>query len=370
MKHDQKREKKSMELNKVIKKQRNHLGLTQEKVAIALGVSASAVYKWEKGLSCPDITLLAPLARLLKTDINNLLAFEEDLTPKEIGDFADCLSQVAINQGIEEGFTLAEEKLRHYPSSDTLYYTVAIILQGSLLLSTKEKKEKSAEEKYQQQIKTIEEWLLKAANSNEANVRELAQKSLIDSYLNKGEYKKAQNILEEIYESTINKKELQAKIFLKEGHYEESKKMLEELIFKTGFDAYQHITLLMTIALKEKDIKKAKALNEKLIAVVQTFDQWPYNQYVGTLEIAIEEKDREKTFETVEKILLSTEKNWDIGKSVLFEHIHKKTTDKDFFHKIRKMILSSMTQDDELDFLKESPKWDKMIEEYKKEYLP
>ena len=40
-------------------------GLTQEQVAQALGVSGPAVNKWERGACCPDLALLAPLARLL-----------------------------------------------------------------------------------------------------------------------------------------------------------------------------------------------------------------------------------------------------------------------------------------------------------------
>ncbi|MDQ9825231.1 helix-turn-helix transcriptional regulator, partial [Acinetobacter sp. 163] len=60
---------------------------TQEQVANCLGVSTPAVNKWENGNSCPDIELLCPLARLLKTDVNELLGFREDLTRLDIGFF-------------------------------------------------------------------------------------------------------------------------------------------------------------------------------------------------------------------------------------------------------------------------------------------
>ena len=63
-----------MKINEVIRQRRKELGLTQERVAELLGVSAPAVNKWENGNSYPDITLLPPLARLLKTDLNTLLS--------------------------------------------------------------------------------------------------------------------------------------------------------------------------------------------------------------------------------------------------------------------------------------------------------
>ena len=73
-----------MRINEIIKEKRSEQGLTQEQVAEYLGVSTPAVNKWERGNSYPDITLLAPLARLLKVDLNTLLSFNEELTEKEI----------------------------------------------------------------------------------------------------------------------------------------------------------------------------------------------------------------------------------------------------------------------------------------------
>ena len=56
-----------MEIGSVIREKRTAQGLTQEQVATALGVSAPAVSKWERGESFPEITLLPALARLLGT---------------------------------------------------------------------------------------------------------------------------------------------------------------------------------------------------------------------------------------------------------------------------------------------------------------
>ncbi|MDY4783902.1 helix-turn-helix transcriptional regulator, partial [Pygmaiobacter massiliensis] len=76
-----------MPLNAVVREKRKELGLTQEQVADYLGVTAPAVHKWEKGATYPDVALLPALARLLKIDLNTLLCFHEELSPKEIGLF-------------------------------------------------------------------------------------------------------------------------------------------------------------------------------------------------------------------------------------------------------------------------------------------
>ena len=78
-----------MKINETIRSRRKQLGLTQEEVASRLGVTATAVYKWEVGSCYPDITLLPALARLLGVDLNTLLCFQEDLSDEEIAAFAN-----------------------------------------------------------------------------------------------------------------------------------------------------------------------------------------------------------------------------------------------------------------------------------------
>lgn len=64
-----------LSIGKNIQTRRRAKHLTQEEVAHILGVSGATVSKWESESSFPDILLLAPLARLLDTTINDLLRF-------------------------------------------------------------------------------------------------------------------------------------------------------------------------------------------------------------------------------------------------------------------------------------------------------
>lgn len=48
-------------------------GMTQEKLAREMGVSAQAVSKWEHDQNYPDISLLVPLATFLGTTTDELL---------------------------------------------------------------------------------------------------------------------------------------------------------------------------------------------------------------------------------------------------------------------------------------------------------
>lgn len=52
---------------------RKEKGMTQEELALKMGVSAQAVSKWENDASCPDISLLPRLCRIMGITSDELL---------------------------------------------------------------------------------------------------------------------------------------------------------------------------------------------------------------------------------------------------------------------------------------------------------
>ena len=68
-----------MTIGDTIRKYRKENNMTQEDVAVSLGVSTPEVNKWERGVTMPDIALLAPLARLFHITTDQLLSFKSDL---------------------------------------------------------------------------------------------------------------------------------------------------------------------------------------------------------------------------------------------------------------------------------------------------
>ena len=107
-----------MKLNEQIREHRKKVGLTQEQVANYLGVSTPAVNKWESGSTYPYITFLAPLARLLKIDMNTLFTFPESLSKEEVGRFCNQIGEVVQAKGFQAGFSAATTKLQEYPNCD------------------------------------------------------------------------------------------------------------------------------------------------------------------------------------------------------------------------------------------------------------
>jgi transcriptional regulator with XRE-family HTH domain len=57
---------------------RRSAGLTQEMLADRLGVTSQAVSKWERQLSCPDVSLLPTMADVFDVTIDELFVIPDD----------------------------------------------------------------------------------------------------------------------------------------------------------------------------------------------------------------------------------------------------------------------------------------------------
>jgi len=68
-----------MDVKKVgefIKQKRKEKKLTQKELAQKLSITDRAISKWERGICCPDISLLKDLSSILGTSVNELLSGE------------------------------------------------------------------------------------------------------------------------------------------------------------------------------------------------------------------------------------------------------------------------------------------------------
>lgn len=74
---------KTINLNQQISILRKEKGLTQEELAVALGVTNQAVSKWESAQCCPDIQLLPQIAELFQVSVDRLLGCSP-VSPAEI----------------------------------------------------------------------------------------------------------------------------------------------------------------------------------------------------------------------------------------------------------------------------------------------
>ena len=92
-----------MTIGKRIAALRKEKNLTQEELAGHMGVSAQAVSKWENDQTCPDISALPRLARLLGVTVDELLEGKAEtpavrvLPPAERKDPKDMMLRITVD---------------------------------------------------------------------------------------------------------------------------------------------------------------------------------------------------------------------------------------------------------------------------------
>ena len=104
-----------LKLNEKIKKYRKNMGLTQEELAEAFGVTVGAVSKWESGSNVPDILTLMELADFFSISVDVLLGY--NMSSKNIDDISERLDAFLHGDKYDEAIAEAEKALVRYPGN-------------------------------------------------------------------------------------------------------------------------------------------------------------------------------------------------------------------------------------------------------------
>lgn len=175
-----------MQIGEVISKYRKGKNLTQTEMAKQLGVTTPVVNKWEKGVTQPDIMLLAPIARLLDITLDTLLSFQDELTEKEISSTIKEINQMFEHESYENLFQYTQKIIQQYPSSEQLIWQLAVIMDVRCMMN-----EDVNTDVYERQIL---EWYERALESKDEKIRRNSVGSLLGYYKRKEMYDKSRGV--------------------------------------------------------------------------------------------------------------------------------------------------------------------------------
>lgn len=243
----------SMELNigSKIAELRKAKGMTQEQLALALGISAPAVSKWEIDNSYPDITLLCPLARALETNVDTLLEYEEVMTEEKVKAYTNEIIEIERNGGV----LLADEKLQkllcQYPNSVSIkFHAVALIT--SFQVMHPECAETQRNEWENQKKKLLEE-IYESKNPTYMNH---AISALAVLAIQNNELDKAETLLKQLPENIGDITHFWVQIYLKRGNNDKALELLQ----KRMFSLTNQILMCLSLMIEKIQIDDNKAL--------------------------------------------------------------------------------------------------------------
>ena len=352
-----------MPVGEVIRRKRKELGLTQEQVAQRLGVSAPAVNKWEKGSSYPDIAILPALARLLNTDVNTLLCFQEELSDNEIAEICNKIAAIMEEQGLETAFDAAEQKVREYPNCGKLIHMMASMVQGLLMMSGGRSTDR---EKYEEKIYSWYERVTEC--SGDEQVKNAAAYMLASKYIMKKEYEKAQP------KQQADKRILNARLLLAQEKHDEAAVLLERKLTDVLNDLSIVLSMLMDIAFREGDMERAEKIASAGKQTALLYDQWGYSPLILPMELAVKKKDVEKSIAYIREMLRMLTEPQHMSESVFYCHLYGKENfgrkyDKameTYVEKILPGLLAEMKTGKDYAFLQGNEKFQELIHRYEK----
>ncbi len=344
-----------MKINQIIKQKRNELNLSQKDIADYLGVSSVAISKWENGVCYPDIELLPSLARLLNVDLNTLLSFNEDLSDVEVHEFINQLFPMGKTNNFDETFVKATNKIREYNTSYNLILLVATMLYSNLL-----NEENERYEYYHQEIIKL---FQRCFDCPDILIKEQATSMLFSNYLNKLDYIAAQNLLDKLNTTTVDKEILSANLAFKQEDYQYASQLYESKLLSTITKVQDLILYIINVAIKQKDFNKANFLADISKQSAMLFELYPFLYSSASFEVATQSENIQNTYEIAINMLQVLDQDFDASKSTLYQNIKAKKivgNDNDFF---KAMVIDYLN---ELSFFKDTVECKTIMNKYNK----
>lgn len=343
-----------MNIGEVIKTYRKQKNLTQEQMATYLGVTPSAVNKWENGASNPDIALLAPIARLLGISTDTLLSYKKELSKEEMEEIIQTIIKRIQTEPYDKVFEDCKTYINQYPSNDALIYNITSILDSYRIILQIEQPER-----YDNEIKDLFSRLLQ---SDDIEIKQCSAEALFYFFIQKEKFHEAKSYIEYIPKQRHDRRRLEALLSEKQGKIDTCYQMYEQMLL-TGYNEISWaLNGIYNLFMKENNITKAEQMVEKQERLANVMELGKYMEVSLGLDLAIYKKDKEKALEILETMVEQLDSLENFKKSKLYTHIDFSSSSGE---NIAFLLKKGFEDDEAIDFLKEDIRYKKLMEKLK-----
>ena len=179
------------------------------------------------------------------------------------------------------------------------------------------------------------------------------------------EYEAAQELLQELPEKdSVDKKQIQAQLYIKLGKLEDAAKIEEEKLLAATNKLHQILMTLMEIAMKEDRMEDAEYISNVCKEGARLFDLWEYSAYVAQFQLYSDCKNGRKCLKVLLPMLKAPTCKWESNRSPLYRHIQTKSFDPEFGPKMQKTLLHSMEADGDTEFLSRDEEFREILKEF------
>lgn len=236
-------------LSENIRTLRKERHLTQEQLAEVLGVTAGAVYKWESGLSVPELDLIVEMADFFDISVDTLLGYRMKDNREEA-----ALSRLKAYfrshdpQALQE----AEKALKKYPHSFKVVYISAEIY----MVIGNDTKDRATLCRALELMETSRSLLQHHQDPEVSETMILGD--IANIYIFLGEYEKGMEILKKNNAGGIFNETIGTNLAIFMGRSEEAESYLSDALLQNAFGLFSTVIGYAFVYLERKEFSAAR----------------------------------------------------------------------------------------------------------------
>ena len=265
-----------LKLPENIKRYRKEMGLTQEGLADALGVTVGAVSKWENGNNVPDIVTLMEIANFFNVSMDQLLSY--DMSSKNMDDMCTRISDLCAERRYDEAISEANTALVRYPHTFKVIYTCATLYYLKGYEQRNDGDKSKAIELFEKAMEFI-------SQNKDPDISEYMIKRRIAEMYSDSDPDKALELFKAINYDGCNSSSI-AMILMNKGEREEALKYYNVALlhgFSEQYSVFSNASLAVAASGKRKDYQTAIGLMDAEIKILKLFSKDGSYNYIHKL---------------------------------------------------------------------------------------
>ncbi|MDO4555851.1 MAG: hypothetical protein Q4B70_11985, partial [Lachnospiraceae bacterium] len=253
-----------------------------------------------------------------------------------------------------------EQKIQEYPTDIKLIHSLALTLQGILMLINVNDKDKADYDLKIQQMYEI------AGNSGNSKYADQSNYMLASRAITDNKYDYAQELIDRLPEySVLDKELLQANLWMVTGKEKEAEKLYASKTLSALNQIQMPLLHLIEIAAKNGDVENASQLVETGQLLTKAFGMWEYNTYIFPFEKSLTEQNVSAAIEILDDMLSAMLKPWNVENCPIYKHMGNDNHEMKLGEKMLKSILDELEKKEKYAFMRNDRSFEDVVQKYR-----
>ena len=213
---------------------------------------------------------------------------------------------------------MAIDKIHDFPTCENLIYSAVMYLTGALILYNV-----SESEQYQ---KVFEAFYEQLSHSQNTEIKEMAISMLISYSLNRKDFSKAEELINTLPSSSIDKEERIAILYTEQNKFLDALKIWEHRILNSVTEIQTALMNMLDIAVKENRIEDADFYADVYEQVSKLFYVTQWIPYTAKLSLSVLKKDKKECLVALNSPLTAMREKWKPTENPLYRHLARSAT--------------------------------------------